>query len=323
MKKSRWNNSHAGIQPIRVLQHNIILKFENSNSSFLANSEDLVAKGKIQPGITCFANELPIYLGDRGENNQTPFVDADNKIKVHETFLSYLWIFSYSITVLHDEAIVKLNTNRIAGYEIYKIDNEAVRLAEELFQYGKSLIKHYMPWDIENLPNPEFYSESEANYVETASNLFIHAVNFILLHEFSHIEKAHVHEIASRKVGSAERKIFEVEADARAIEIMLEGKDGKNDAAIDCGIIVALCSMLYFSKSIEGGEHHPDVDERILSFLKLVSKDEDDLIWGVGCLALRLWDDQFGINLSWHYEVQNFKDLFYYIQGQMTSLKKS
>lgn len=322
MKKSHLNDSHDGLQPIRVLQHNILHKFENSNSSFLAYSDALVAQGKIQPGITCFADKFPIYRQNPGERNRTPFVDADNKIKVHETFLSYLWIFSYAITVLHDEAIIKPAKSVIAGNESYKIDSEAIELAQELFQYGKSLIKHYFPWDKEGLPNPENYSDDEAEYVQTASNLFIHAVNFILLHEFAHIESAHLSKIATGKVSSDERKAFEVESDARAIEIMQLGKDGKNDIAIDCGIIVALCSMLYFSKNIEGDDYHPDVDERILNFLNIVSKDENDIIWGVGCLALKLWDDQFEVDLSWPLGVQNFKELFFHVQAQISSLKK-
>lgn len=318
MKVSVKSEYHQGIQPIRVLQHNIIAKYENTNSEFLKTSRDLVNNNGLQPGISYFIYEKPIVFSCEHFKRQTPFVDGNKKIAIHETFLSYVWIMSYCLWVLYYEAVAKPMQNQQSNKEVNKINTILIKQTEELFQYGKSLITTYSSWDKKNLPNPEEYSSDEEFYILRANGIFVHALNFILCHEFAHVEKKHIDEIKKRAVGSDERKIFEKEADARAIELMLEGKDGIQDKTIELGILIGLTSILYFKSNTDGGLHHPDTDDRIKTYLDKINPNFEEPIWGVASLAIKLWDNQFNLNFNWSKEANDFKELF---QNTLTQIE--
>lgn len=317
MKISVKSEYHNGIQPIRVLQHNIIHRYENPNSEFLKKSKELIDKKGLQPGISYFIYEEPIMFSCEHFKSQTPFVDANNKIAIHETFLSYHWIICYSMCVLYDEAVAKPMQNAQLKKQVNIINNHLIKITEELFQYGKSLIKVYSKWDKEYFPNPEEYSNEEEFYILRANGLFVFAINFILCHEFAHVEKEHIDTLKSRTVSNQERKLFEKEADDRAIELMLSGKNEENEKSIELGILMGLCSMLYFKKDTSGGEHHPDTDSRIKNFLEKLNPSKEHPIWGVAALFFKLWDNQFNLNFIWPKEVNDFKELFYNTLSQI------
>lgn len=323
MKISVKSETHNGIQPIRVLQHNIIYRYENTNSEFLKTSKEIVDKKGLQPGISYFVFEEPILFKCEHFRTQTPFVDANRKMAIHETFLSYMWIMCYSMWVLYDEAVAKPMQNAQLKKNVHLIDADLIRLAEELFQYGKSLIRVYSTWDKQYFPNPEEYSETEAFYIHRANGLFTFAVNFILCHEFAHVEKDHMNAIVSRYVPNDERKLFEKEADARAIELMLNGKDGEHDRSIELGILIGLCSMLYFRSTTYGGDHHPDTDSRIKTYLEKLNPSIEDPLWGISALFLKFWDNQFNLNFDWPKHVNDFKELFYNTLTQIENRKSS
>lgn len=321
MKISIKSENHNGIQPIRVLQHNIISRFENTNSDFLKISRELVINKNLNPGISYYIYEEPILFKCEHFKSQTPCIDRNKKIAIHETYLSYLWIICYSMWVLYDEAVAKPMQNAQAGAIINVINTSRIHEAERLFEYAKSLIKVYTPWDKTNLPNPEEYSQEEEYYILRANGLFTYAINYILCHEFAHVEKEHIDAIMARKVPNIERKIFEKEADDRAIELMLAGKDGNNDKSIELGILIGLSSMLFFRNSTYGGATHPDTDNRIKNLLEKLNPSFDQPIWGVAALFFKMWDNQFKFNFNWPIHVNDFKELFYNVLQQIEEQK--
>src|ERR1700739_912100 len=137
---NKLSELHAGTQPIRVLQFNIAHHFETTNPEFLDLAKKTISKQGLQPGIGYYISEEPIEFLIDG-HIQTPYVDPNKKIYIHETFLSYVWCISYSLYVLYDEAIVKLNNNQLAGTKINDINQSLVTAAEDLFKYAISLIK--------------------------------------------------------------------------------------------------------------------------------------------------------------------------------------
>lgn len=223
--------------------------------------------------------------------------------------------------VLYDEAVAKPMQNAQLKQEVHRINKDLIQTAEDLFQYGKSLIKVYSVWDKQSLPNPEEYSEDEAFYIHRANGLFVYAINFILCHEFAHVEKDHVNAVVSRNVPNDERKLFEKEADARAIELMLDGKNGITDKSIELGILIGFCSMLFFRSTTYGGHHHPDTDSRIKSYLEKLRPKEGDPLWGIAALFLKFWDDQFNLNFVWPKHINDFRELFYNTLTQVESRK--
>lgn len=254
--------------------------------------------------------EEPILFSCEHFHSQTPFVDRNNKIAIHETFLSYIWIVGYSMLVLYDEAVAKPMQNAHAQAEVNVINKKLITHTEEFLQYGLSLIRIYSLWDKSYFANPEEYSSDEEFYILRANTVFTFAVNFILCHEFAHVEKEHVEAMKHRKVQASESKTFEQEADDRAIELMLAGRDGQIDKTLEMGILIGLGSMLYFKNNSEGGALHPDVDVRIKNFLTKLDPSFDAPLWGIAALFIKLWDDQFNLNFSWPKEANDFKEIF-------------
>jgi hypothetical protein len=321
MKISVKSENHKGIQPIRVLQHNIVYRYENTNSDFLKCSKEIMDNKGLQPGISYFIFEEPINYSCKYFRSQTPFVDGNKKIGIHETFLSYIWINCFSLWVLYDEAVAKPMQNAQARNQVNIINTDLINLTQELFQYGKSLITVYSPWDKSYFPNPEEYSKEDEFYVLRANGLFTYAVNFILCHEFAHVEQEHIDTVKKRKVDDTERKLFEKEADDRAIELMLSGKDGENDKSLEFGVLIGLASMLFFRKTTYGGDHHPDTDNRIQNYLEKLNAPYDHPIWGGAALALKLWDNQFNLSFNWPSHANDFKEIFYGILEQIEKQK--
>ncbi len=318
---NRFSIHHAGEQPVRVLQHNITKQFEETNPTFLELSKSIIAKCGLQPGIPYFINNKSINEIVQG-HNQTPFVGSDKKITIHETFLSYVWCVSYSMSVLYDEAVAKPSQNLVAQRLIHNIDEVKIQKAEDLFRYGISLITLFSPWDKKLLPNPEIYDDADAFWIENANAIFVFAMNFILCHEFAHVEKQHHEKLRSGQNTDSHRLDFEKEADERAIELMLLGVTPENERTIQVGILVGLCSLLFFSATAKR-RTHPDSDDRIHTLLERINPEPSDSMWGIAALSYKLWDNQFSKNYNWPNSVLTMKELYENIREQIQTEKRA
>ncbi|MFN8271963.1 MAG: phage exclusion protein Lit family protein [Chitinophagaceae bacterium] len=319
-KVNRLSPSHVGTQPIRVLQHNIIFHFENANSTFLKVMIDSIFEKGLKLGIGYYINEEPICFKIDG-HIQTPFVDSDKKIHIHETFASYVWCISYSLFVLYDEAVAKPSQNLFLNKEKNIIDYSRIEKTQELFNYGISLIKFFTVWDKDYLPNPEDYYKHDEFFVHRSNSIFVYAMTFILCHEYAHVEKEHIDKKINGKTSLADSIRFEKEADARAIELMLSGATNETQKSISAGILIGLCCLLFFKKETSNNSH-PDTDERIHSFLITLDAKADDPIWGMAALAFKLWDNQFSKYYSWPKAVKDFKEMYLFIKNEVAMENK-
>jgi hypothetical protein len=75
---------HPGIQPIRVLRHNIAYSFRNYHPDILKNHNKLKEKRYLTDNILYEINEFPIFYNDQ---NQLPYID-NGTITIHEIFLT-------------------------------------------------------------------------------------------------------------------------------------------------------------------------------------------------------------------------------------------
>lgn len=306
-----YRPSHAGSQPIRVLQHNIIKQFEDTTPEFIQLTIDTIIDKGLKRGIGYVINEHPIDFMVNG-HRQTPFVDGTKKIYIHETFASYVWCIAYSLVVLYDEAVAKPSQNLFLNEERNKIDPKRISDAQTLFDYGISLIRIFTKWD-KSLPNPESYKEEDRFYIERVNTVYIYALNFILCHEFIHVEREHIDRLLLGNITNLDSLEFEREADKKAIELILSGvSEEKRKSAIG-GILIGLCCLLYF-KSETLNQTHPDTDKRIDYFLKTINPKNDDSIWGIAALAYRLWDNQFSKAFNYPKQVNDFKEMYEWIK---------
>ena len=311
---NKLSQYHEGTQPIRVLQHNIVKQFEDTTPDFIQLTLDTIIDKGLKMGIGYFINEFPIDYKINGHSSQTPYVDGAKKIHIHETFASYVWCIAYSLVVLYDEAVAKPSQNLFLGEERNKIDTHKIAKAQDVFNYGISLIKIFTPWDKENLPNPEYYHEDDEFYIIRVNSIFVYALNFILCHEFIHVEREHIDKLIVGTASSLDKLEFEKEADKKAIELILSGVSEERRISANAGILVGLCSLLYF-KNETLSRTHPDTDKRIDNLPNYIKPNNDDPIWGIASLAYRLWDNQFTKSLSYPKQVEDFKEMYEWIKA--------
>jgi hypothetical protein len=311
----RLSPNHGGYQPVRVLQLNLAQTLENTNGGFLKLSQELVAKKLLQPGIKYTSNLDGIGTFIDG-HIQTPYVNTDGEIFIHETFLSYVWCIAYSLWTLYDEAVAKPSQNLHAGKQINEIDSEQIRISESVYRHGLSLYVFYSSLIDGKLPNPELYSAEQSFYIGKSNGLYLQAINFILCHEIAHIYLGHTKE-DPRNMADSEILIRERAADNAAIDWMLEGVTEENKATIHVGILIGLCSLL-FLRSTTKSTTHPNADDRIDNLLTLVQPGDNDPMWGIAALAFRLWDDQFQKFFDWSLNnLGSYKDLYYFVKRQI------
>ena len=313
MKKSFLGEKHIGLQPIRVLKHNLIERLEIRSKEFI----ELLQKDLLlSENIKYTSYPLPLV------NGQTPYVDRDGMIYIHETYLSYLWMITFSMVVMYDEGIA-IPDQIIRGTPTHKKQNlELLGLAEELFDYAKSLVTAYSKWDINYFPNPEFYDANteEGFYIKASTDLYVEAMNFILFHEIAHAELKHIEQRNSNNLEGDGVKALEIEADSRAIVLLL--KNHRNLKISHLAITVGLASMLFMSRDLSGGNSHPDIDVRIENAVNIIKPAEDSPVWAFLILFLRLWDQQFSHNFVNSTNYNSFKELYYELMEQAKQINK-
>ena len=308
MKTSFYKLIHTGIQPIRVLKHNITHRLVERNEDLI---KDLHLDKRLARYIKYNADKSSLVY------KQMPNIDVDGVINIHETFLSYIWIVSYTIFVLYEEAIA-IPSLILKGESSHKSQSpELIKLTLELFDYGKSLITSYSSWDKDYFPNPEYYDPKtiEGWYIERTNDIFVEAVNFILFHEIAHAEYMHVNQVIDGKLSDEDRKKLELEADSRAIELIF--MKTRSTLASEVSVLISLAAMLFFRNSVKGGPKHPDIDVRINNYLSYRKPEVDNVIWAILVVFLKLWDEQFEHGFTYKKTYNNFRDMYYELIAQV------
>ena len=309
MKKSLKKDTHTGDQPIRVLKHNLTTRLVKRNEEYI---KSLLSDHKLNEAIKYHVKDAPLA------DNQLPFIDRNGIINLHESYLSYVWIVCYYFFVVHEEGVVKPEQLK-RGIPIEKEQNvQLLKDAEELFQYAKLLIRVYDLWDKETLPNPEYFDEEteEGWYIMRTNDLFVEVMNFILYHETAHAELQHLEKIAKNKLVKEQYKPLEIEADTRAIELILSNCRNRNHSEIS--IIIGLASILFFKSNLKGGDKHPDVNQRLDNAISLINPKDDSSIWTMLGLFMITWNKQFSLGIKEKKSYDNYKELYYDLVTQVT-----
>lgn len=299
-----------GTQPIRVTHPIMIYFFQRTNSEFFKEILSGISPGK---KLDIIFGEEPIKKID-GTYRTPRLILPSKKIELHETFLSYVWCTTYSIFVTHVETIDYPLLNMEAGYIKYPVSKNNIDLAKELFDYAKYIIVDFVPWVKDKLPNPEVYPVENKTYVQQTDGLYVSAIIFILCHEYIHAKK-HAGKIDSTTPISQLLE-YEKEADADAIEMLKKGIDPINQLAVENGIVFALLSMFFFRSSTKGIQH-PDNEDRLVTAIERLDLKDNPYAWEISCVGLRMWDEQWGLNLKWRHDIGSYKELFYDIITQI------
>ena len=300
MKVSVKKDVHNGIQPIRVLKHNITTRLVNRNQKYI---QELQVNSKLDNKITYHGENQSLSEG------QTPFINKKGTISIHETFLSYIWIICYYFFVLYEEILVIPDTIRKGGKPRKKQNKELCERAKELFDYGISLIKTYSDWDKKYFPNPEYYDkdDEEGWHIERTNDLFVEVMNFILYHEMAHAELEH---IKKRKENNLidDVKEMELEADRQAADKILLSK--KSQEMTELSIVIGVASLIFFKNNLSGGKLHPDIDIRLNNVINVFKPNDEHPLWAILYLFLKNWSNQFNLGLDEKGSYDNYKQLY-------------
>lgn len=299
---NHYNNSHKGHLPVRVLQHNIISQFENTTANFLEETFKTINTQGLKKEIVYTVNRSAFD----GEKIKGPFVYNQSKeIHIQETFLAYLWCMTYSLYIYSDLLI----SEQLDG------NNSRKLLADKTFSYALSLIENYSDWDKNSIPNPEVYSPEHAADIEKTNELFLYGFNFVLCHEFSHVDLGHCETATKGFLTDLEKKEFELEADKQAVDFLVKGIFPNNESATKYGVAIALSSLLFFNSKVSN-KIHPDSDVRIMSALEQFSIEGNDTSWLIACSALGLWSSNYLIDVAWE-EEDSFSELYKSLSRQL------
>jgi hypothetical protein len=305
MKRSFYNPKiHKGTQPVRVLSENIIYWFENTYEEFKHILESQINQNGLKRKIRVIIQE--------GKIREVAYISKDKVISIEETFLSYIWTMCYSLVVLFDEIIHKPKTEK--NWTLTEAARVIANDAQALFDYGVSLLDDFSEWD-KDLPNPELYDD-ENMYIEKTNGIFLSAINFVIVHEFAHVFLGHIDFLSEKqnrkeKVEPSEIKEHEYQADQYALNVLMKGSDFlTNKETVGTGIIIGLTSLIFFGKNLDQ-IYHPDTDERLKTALEELHLDDRDNLWGIACLAFKLWANHYSVDLAWPAEVDTYKELFY------------
>lgn len=267
--------------PIRYLYPYITGRFENTHADFADYAQQMINEWKID-------QEISFEDTDVFDSPKTVF----GKIILNKPFICSVWSFCYYYHVLHEEYVVpyynegKLNKNNILDQ------------AESLYRWGKSLQGSFSQWP-QGMPMPQQHNDNPT--INIVNQIFLYAMDFIMCHEFAHIDKA-------PQQGTPIEQ--ELEADDVAFDLLLKGCDGKNDTTIYLGIIMALATLLILNPKIEDSEFHPNSLSRLDAFVKKINLPETHTLWCILTIIIHDWNMRYDLGFDFPKESDTFKSRY-------------
>jgi Peptidase U49 len=289
---------HPGELPVRVLILNVQDCFENITTDFRDEFKSEVLYNGFNKTIKYHINRIPI--------KEVALINSSKQIELFENFNQYLWSICYSAFVLFNEWISKPNLNKSFKAGFIDLDNTVIKEAVQILNNGIDLITKYVDTEFFKLPNPESYTENDKSYIEQANGIFTTAMSFIILHEFGHQYYSH---LDFHSLGE-EAKLEEYVADNYAIEKISSNFSTNMKDTYKYGVVFGLCSLIILDNSLDGGDTHPDLDERLTSALNKLNLEDTHELWGMASFVIRLWFMKYNKEINIPNISKNYKELY-------------
>ncbi len=302
---NNYRKNQKGDQPVRVLNNLTLFKLLHENSYINKLFKIGVIKHGVYPEVSIIYGNVSLRKED-GKTYNTPNMTSKKHLQIHETFLSIIWIISYSLLALTSERYF----HPCLSEEWLKKSNERQNLAKELYNYAKLLVVDFVEWNKNDLPNPEKYIVEEADYIGQAKMYYIEAIKFILYHEFVH-SVMHI----EKDVNERERIELELEADKISLDLVLNVKDDTADFISECGAIIGVLTNFIVSHKTKKIDH-PNLEDRLKYVLQQCKSEYRDFAFCFACIGIELWAEQFSIVLAKKESEKDFEKKFddYYKQ---------
>lgn len=265
--------------PVDELRDNILRCFEMNelpqtfDYAFKNGLKNKIIYRETSDRVNSIAQLIHGYNEGKGIHEK----DAEfHQIIICNNFCQFYWtlIYSYSAFLFGtatDSTIVLEEQEKMTAYSLFIL---AMKMTKE----------ETTPSDFFKYPNPylklEDESENERSFIIMANEIYTFGMCFILAHEYAHFDLKHLESTPSN----------EYEADNSAFCYM-KGYDNDtiNYEYVLVGSISALCAVMFLDNTMNGGESHPDDDERIVKMIENFDLDENHDVW-----KIPMW--------SWYYE---------------------
>lgn len=248
-----------------------------------------------------FVDEYGGPLSTIAEITERALVLEENEyrryVTVSATYSQILWMTCSIAMRNHDSIAINCEVEKMTPEEKIKfqqelsIDSPITRYERELldeekvFSESADMVNTIELMSIRNLSEEEM--QKLYNYDMTSdigiriNSLYVYAMSFGLLHEFSHHSLNH----DFNKLGTLEE---EEEADHNAFWTLYSDLEGPDRKTALLGVLCSLVSLIFVNPSLEDDGIHPLPIERIFYFYDIV-KDESPNFAGLMCHLFYTW----------------------------------
>ena len=294
--------------PVDVLTNNIVHELEQA----ALRSNHLMAKS-VSDGLV---NRVIQYDNDGGRPCP-PCANLDTrKIHVQQSYLVYLWAFTYSSFVVFEQYIQK---SAIEGAWVPM--NDLIRGAESLWQWVLRFARKIEPWD-PALPSPtQEGDERQKEFVRKTNEVVVRAMTYLLLHEYAHLALNHTLHADGQWLIEQE-----TDADNFARSFLLDGSSSE-EARLVAGLSIVLVttSSLFLAADFMDiwKSTHPHAVDRIrhaVSGLNLSTQRAKDYLYLLAAMQLGHFLAQRNISVPLE-QVDTAEDAFLYLLNRCDEVR--
>ena len=223
--------------------------------------------------------------------------ESQKRVKISATYAQILWMICNIALRNHDTIAIESEIDRMSleerkqYFKDLQQDSEITKYQRELLDRKKSFeLSSQMLNFMEQLAQRNI-TEEEMDYLYSfdmdsdlgvkVNSIYVYAMTFILLHEFSHHALNHDVE----KEGTIQE---EIAADCNAFWSIYSDLNGADKTTAMIGILCSLVSLIFIDKSLSADGVHPLPIERIFRYYDLVKEDNPKYA-GLLCHLFYAW----------------------------------
>ena len=211
--------------------------------------------------------------------------DKTHFVVISEAYAQFLWLMCDIAFCIHDGMAIQTEYKQLSVKEQKEFishlcdNNEESRCLKEMFCWKSVLkycsdstdrIKLLFYKSVTEKEMDELYGYDMTSEIgERINSLYVYAMAFILLHEFSHHSLGH-------DLNSDNSVSEENEADQNAFWSIYSDLKDKEKRTAKRGILCALVSLLFLNKRLEDDGIHQKPIERIFEYYDLMQEEGED-----------------------------------------------
>lgn len=287
--------------PVTSLAENIIQTFLDESDGF----KEIYLREIINNGL----NKKIGYEILSDKIREVATISGDRQIVLYENYNQFLWCVCYTLLVVYSEGYEK--PLKSGTYEGTLENTDIVNEAYMVLSRGLSLLREYSREPFYDLPNPKTRCENE--YVGMANAIFCASMRFIILHEFAHQYYGH-----NKANATGEESIEnELEADDYAMRYISKSFDGGSGRTSKFGSIAGMLSLFLMDEQLGGNINYPDLDVRLRTTLERLQLHEEDDLWAIGVMGIKLWAVKYDKRLQEELSYDTPKAMFDHFVEQL------